>query len=301
MKRTLLAFLCALFALCLVLVSCSAPAGQEFSRTTFSVTTDEDTALLSEKDEQRLLEATSSPFPSDSFAGENWLCPDEIEGLYEALTARLEQMEPGTGFRLSNPDAESPDERYEHFFGGDGLFLFDWNLDGFPELVEYYWGKTPLFQVTDLRGGEVFSGNLCAFPVLLYDTTDGSFSPYSIGDAEFGWADRVFEVSELSLSADGLSRARLSYKEAALNLYEDESGMHSDFAADFYLEGEKVTPEEWLAAFETFRLSHLRVREADYEILLWRDICDENDTPQVYAQKAADALFASGVKFLQRD
>ena len=301
--------LCVIVLFCLPFSSCSFeaapktpdPESSKFSYTEFSVEVNDKTELLDDADEILLTEETSIPLEKISAADEVWLRAEEIDGLRPALVARLMQLNPGTGFRLVNPDAETQEERYEHFSGGDGIFLFDWNLDGYPELIECYGGKTDLFCIYDLKTGEERSCNLCGFPVLLYDLSAGEYGVYGFGGAYFGWATYFYETSKaVSPDADGkILQTILSYRKEALNLYEDEAGMHSDSAAFFFEEDTQVSMDEWLNAHRSFCATHRLVEEADYDVVWWKNICDENDTPETWASKAADALFAINNRFLQ--
>ena len=268
----------------------------------YGVTVNEWSAELDEEEMALLQEKTDRQLQSASFAGAEWLTIDDFADLRPALIECLRKLDPGTGFREVNPDAESPDERYELYAGGDCIFLFDWDLDGVPELLEHYPDKVPLFYSYDLQTGEVDSFHLCGYPFLMFDSESETYGVYSVGSNYFGWQTYWYEIMELTAS-DEKEKAHtfLSYTAEAKNLYRNENDvMVSDYVASFSEGEEPIKMEDWLAAYEAFYQTHFSVEEADYDVVFWSDISDETDAPEEWATKAADALFAENYRFLKR-
>lgn len=205
---------------------------------------------------------------------------------------------------------------------GYELALFDFNTDGTPELLVNTGGGSAgnaYYYVYDIMTGEKLgelNGGHDDSWCIYFNRALGRYEAIGHFGWRYGWMGRSRMVNRAAIGkgvSNGEARLHESslmhayYEIDAVILDAPQEEADKQYAGDwrdvytgaeFSVDGDSATIEEYFAAEDGFRESYTRIAETGIRLISWRDVTEDGDDVATRARKMAEALVFSEQQFV---
>lgn len=205
---------------------------------------------------------------------------------------------------------------------GNRLGLFDFDMDGVPELLVDLGGGSAgnaFYYVYDIVTGEhlgSINGGFNKSWCIYFNSIEGKYE--NIGQFEWrsGWQGKQRMVMKATLTNAMSDGRKIMYESHWLyEYYEIEAveieltsediaaGVSSAWdeiytGAEFGVNGDKAYIEDYFAEYDSFLENYVRIPESALMLVEWEDVCDDDEDQTVRAKKMAEALLSSSQEFI---
>jgi hypothetical protein len=203
-------------------------------------------------------------------------------------------------------------EQFQYDMDGFAFALLDVDMDSTPELVvaspggssgslalqgyDIITGEYELFFSAGNLLGE-WDGSWCVYK----DIKENKYEPIGIGSSKGGFELRFDNVLRIVPAVQGdcaYDTEAFLRKEHSLQIdYKQEDFPETHDEVEYFVNGEKVTFDEYHTQYDTFILNNIRIPETEIKFVFSRDLACEKDD-EGFAEEVAEALLATGQEFI---